>query len=327
MQRDLLSHLPVVRAVAGCGGFAPAAAQLGMSPSAVSHAIKAVEDGLGLPLFARTTRSVALTEAGASFLASIGPALRAIDEAAERVRAAKRTVTGLLRLNVPHVAMRIAMIPVLAEMAWRHPDLTIEVTVDDRLVDIVGEGFDAGIRLGEMIAADMIAVWLTPPFKAIMVAAPSYLKSRGEPRSITDLARHNCIGFRLATVGGLYAWELKGENNAEVSVRVRGTVVLTDPHYGVDLALAGAGIAYVFEPLVRAEIRARRLRWLMPEASIEKPGLFLYFPRGASETAKLRAFIDAAKGIFKAGGKRPRLPPSSGDSAMRGARGARVTRR
>ncbi len=308
MQRDLLSHLPVVRAVARCGGFAPAATQLGMSPSAVSHAVKTVEDGLGLPLFARTTRSVSLTEAGTSFLASVGPALTAIEEAAEQMWAAKGAVTGLLRLNVPRLGLRIGMTPIVAEMSWRYPDLTIEITVDDRLVDIVGEGFDAGIRLGEMIAEDMIAVRLTPPFKAIMVAAPSYLQAKGEPRSIADLANHNCIGFRLATAGGIYTWDLKGENEADVSVRVRGTVLVTDPLYAIDLAVAGVGIAYVFEPLVRAEIREKQLRWLMPQASVEEPGLFIYFPRGATSAPKLRAFIDAARDVLHAGGKRPRLP-------------------
>jgi DNA-binding transcriptional LysR family regulator len=306
MQRDFLSHLPMVLAVARRGGFAPAAAQLGMSPSAVSHAVKTVEDGLGLPLFARTTRSVALTDAGAGFLASVGPALTAIEEAAERVRAGKGTVTGLLRLNVPRVALRMAITPVMAEMAWRHPDLTIEVTMDDSLVDIVAGGFDAGIRLGEMIAEDMIAVRLTPPFKAIVVASPSYLEARGEPRSIADLRNHKCIGFRLATRGGIYAWALTGEDGKAVSTRIRGTVLVTDSLYTVDLALAGVGIAYVFEPMVRADIRDRRLRWLIPAASIEEPGLFLYFPRHASEMPRLRAFIDTARDVLKAGGKRPR---------------------
>jgi DNA-binding transcriptional LysR family regulator len=191
MNRDLLAHLPVVVAVARHGGFAAAAAQLGMSPSAVSHAIRTVEDGLGLPLFARTTRSVSLTEAGADFMASVGPALTTIKDAAEQVRAARGTVSGLLRLNVPRLALRTAITPIMAEMAWRYPDLTIEITCDDRLVDIVAEGFDAGIRLGEMIDEDMIAVRLTPPFKAIMVAAPAYLEARGEPEAVADLAKHN----------------------------------------------------------------------------------------------------------------------------------------
>ena len=306
MKRDLLSHLPVVQAVAQCGGFAPAAGRLGMSPSAVSHAIKTVEDGLGLPLFARTTRSVALTEAGANFLASIAPALTLIEDAAERVRAAKETVNGVLRLNVPRLAQQIAVTPIVTEMAAQYPDLTIDITIDDRLVDIVGQGFDAGVRLGEMIAEDMIAVRLTPPFKAVLVAAPAYLERKGEPRSIVDLARHNCIGFRLATAGGIYVWELKGADGAEVSLRVSGSVRLFDPDYAMDLARAAVGIAYVFEPLVREDLQRGRLRWLIPEASVEQPGLFLYFPRGAAATPKLRAFADIAKDLLKSdGGGRP----------------------
>jgi DNA-binding transcriptional LysR family regulator len=197
------------------------------------------------------------------------------------------------------VALRIALTPIMARMAWRYPDLTIEVTSDDRLVDIVAEGFDAGIRFGEMIAEDMIAVRVTPPFKAIMVAAPEYLKAKGEPRAIADLNEHNCIGFRLATAGGVYAWALRDQNGAEISVRLRGTALTNDTLYVIDLALAGAGIAYIFEPLVRAEIHEGRLRWLIPAASMEWPGLFLYYPRHASDMPKLRAFIDTASEVFK----------------------------
>ena len=200
-----------------------------MSPSAVSHAVRTVEDGLGLPLFVRTTRSVALTELGKSFMDSIGPALSAIEECAERVRAAKGEVTGLLRLNVPRVALPIAITPVMAEMARRHPALTIEITPDDGLADIVAGGFDAGVRLGEMIAQDMVAVRLTSPFQAIMVAAPSYLEVKGEPRSIADLSDHSCIGFRMVTAGGVYAWDLIDENGANVSLQVRGAALTTDP--------------------------------------------------------------------------------------------------
>jgi DNA-binding transcriptional LysR family regulator len=298
MHRDLLSHLPVVLAVARRGGFAAAAAQLNMSPSAVSHAIKTVEDSLGMPLFVRTTRSVALTEAGAGFMASVGPALTTIEEAGERLRSAKGQVTGVLRLNVPRVALPIAVTPIVAEMAWRYPDLTIEITSDDGLADIVAGGFDAGIRLGEMIAEDMIAIRLTPPFKAIMVAAPSYLDARGAPRTISDLQGHNCIGFRMVSAGGIYAWELR-DGGADIPVHVTGTTRVTDPVYAKDLALAGVGIAYVFEPLVRTDIRDRKLRWLIPAASIEEPGLFLYFPKGAAEMPKLRAFIDMAKEKLK----------------------------
>ncbi|WP_051695805.1 LysR family transcriptional regulator [Caulobacter sp. UNC358MFTsu5.1] len=297
MDRDLIAHFPVVLAVARRGGFAAAAAELGMSPSAVSHAVKTVEDRLGLPLLARTTRSVALTEAGAQFVAEVGPALAEVGEAVERLRATRGRVTGVLRLNAPRVALETALTRVIAEMAWRHPDLVIEVTSDDGLVDIVAGGWDAGVRLGEMIAQDMTAVRLTPPFKAIMVAAPGYLAARGEPGVLADLADHNCIGFRLISTGGDYAWEVR-ENGADTAVRVRGSARVTDPLYARDLALAGVGVAYVFEPLVREAVRDGRLRWLLPDTAIEEPGLFLYFPRRAAQAPKLRAFVDVAREVL-----------------------------
>jgi DNA-binding transcriptional LysR family regulator len=269
-----------------------------MSPSAVSHSIRTIEERLGAPLFARTTRSVSLTETGRRLNDSINAALQEIQEAIERARSERGQVAGLLRLNVPQVALPMAVTPVLTELAWRHPQLVVEVTADAALIDIVAAGFDAGVRLGEMIERDMIAVRLTPPFKAIMVAAPRYLAAKGEPKSIGDLARHNCIGFRLLASGGVYAWELL-ENGADVSVRVTGTTVVNDATYAKELALAGIGIAYVFEPLVRNEIRGGTLQWVMPQAAIDEPGLFLYFPRRAAEAPKLRAFIQVAREILR----------------------------
>lgn len=298
MDRELLAHLPVAIAVAQDQGFAAAAARLGMSPSAVSHAVRAVEAALGAPLFARTTRSVALTDAGQRFLAAVTPALAAIDDAAERLAADKGRVTGVLRVNAPRVALPVAITPVLSAMAWRYPDLTVEITEDDSLVDIVAGGFDAGVRLGEMIAEDMVAVRLTPPFKAIMVASPSYLDAKGEPKDLADLQQHHCIGYRLISSGAIYGWELL-DNGRDVSVQVNGPVRVTDALLARELALAGVGIAYLFEPLVRADIRDRKLKWLMPKSSIEEPGLFLYFPRNAANTPKLRAFIDVAREVLK----------------------------
>jgi DNA-binding transcriptional LysR family regulator len=297
MDRDLLIHLPVVLAVARCRGFAPAAADLGMSPSAVSHAVRAVEDRLDTPLFARTTRSVALTEAGRTFIADIGPAFAEIEEAVERLRAARGRVTGVLRLNVPRVALQIAITPVLTELARRHPGLVVEIFSDDSLTDIVAGGFDAGVRLGGMIAQDMVALRLTPPFKAVLVAAPSYIEAHGVPQAIGDLGAHNCIGFRLLTSGGLYAWELQVAGE-DVAVSVGGSVRVTDPTYAKELALAGTGIAYVFEPLVRRELEKGHLHWLLPENAIEEPGLFLYYPRRTSRVPKLRAFIDTVREVL-----------------------------
>ncbi|TIU39457.1 MAG: LysR family transcriptional regulator, partial [Mesorhizobium sp.] len=164
MDRDLLSHLPVVVAVARRGGFALAAAELGMSPSAVSHAVRIVEERIGQPLFARTTRSVSLTEAGKALVETAAPALQDIAERMDRIRSVKGRPSGLLRINASNIAMPLAVTPVVAAMAERYPEVTVEVFADQGLVDIVGEGFDAGIRLGEMIAQDMVAVRLTPPF-------------------------------------------------------------------------------------------------------------------------------------------------------------------
>lgn len=294
MDRDLLSHFPVVLAVARKGGFASAAAELGMSPSAVSHAVKTVEDRLGLPLFARTTRSVALTEAGEALVAALDRGLGQVEDAVSELRAARGTVTGTLRINAPRIAVPMALTDVMARLATQHPGLTVEVTADDGMVDIVAGGYDAGVRLGEMIAQDMVAVRLTPPFKAVLVAAPAYLAARGEPRRIADLSQHNCIGYRLLASGAAYAWELS-DGGKDIAVKVSGSARVSDPMHARDLALAGVGIAYLFEPLVRADLRDGRLKQVLHKSAMEEPGLFLYYPRRASATPKLRAFIAALK--------------------------------
>ena len=299
MDRDLLLHLPIVSTVARRRNFAAAAAELGLSPSAVSHAVRIVEERLRTPIFARTTRSVSLTEAGAMFLGQALPALAQIQEAAEATRALKSRVTGVLRINAPRIALPLVLTDLLAEMSGLHPELVVEVTSDDALVDIVADGFDAGIRLGEMIAEDMVAVRLTPPFQAILVASPDYLSTVGEPKTLAELQQMNCIGYRQASTGGTYKWDL-ADQGKDVALAVHGTVRVTDPLFALELALAGVGVAYLFEPLARHHIRADRLRWIMPEAAIEEPGLFLYFPRRATQAPKLRAFIDAAKARLQA---------------------------
>ncbi|HEX7689491.1 MAG TPA: LysR substrate-binding domain-containing protein [Burkholderiaceae bacterium] len=300
MDRDLLGFLPVVASVARYRSFAAAAAALDMSASAVSHAVKAAEDRLGEPLFARTTRSVALTEAGAAFVATVSAALEDIGAAVEGMNAARGELSGVLRINAPRVATSMALAPVLAVLARRHPRLVVEVRTEDALVDIVAAGFDAGVRLGESIAQDMVTVRLTPPFEAVLVAAPSYLQARGEPAAIADLAAHDCIGFRLLASGSLYEWELAGDDGRTIAVRTTGSAVITDATFARDLALAGVGIAYIFEPLVRADLAAGRLRQLLPHTALREEGLFLYFPRRAAMAPKLRAFIDAARELLEA---------------------------
>lgn len=301
MDRLLLAQLPAVLAVARTRNFARAAAELGIGASAVSHAIRTAELRLGAPLFSRTTRSVSLTEAGETFVAAAARAFGEIDVAAERVRAAQGDISGLLRINAPRVALQLGMTPILVEMAKRHPNLTVEVIGDDRLTDVIEEGFDAGIRLGEMIAQDMVAVRMTPPCRAIMVASPRYLDERGTPRNIADLNNHNCIGYRLLGSGAVYDWDLQ-DGNREVQAPVRGTARVSDSDYARTLALAGIGIAYIFEAQVREDLANGRLVEILPQASIMEPGLFLYFPRRAAEASKLRAFLDVVRAnLVKAG--------------------------
>jgi DNA-binding transcriptional LysR family regulator len=298
MDRSLLVHLPIIVAVARHRGFAPAAAALGMSPSAVSHAVRTVEDRLGEPLFARTTRSVSLTEAGTRFLASVEPALADIQKAAEGLSAERGEVTGLLRINTVRVALDMALTPILAKLAWQHPRLTVEVYSDDALVDIVARGFDAGIRLGKMVQQDMIAMRLTRPFKVILVASPAYVDAKGVPKTIGDLHRHNCIGMRLVGSGGVFDWELT-DGRKITPIKTSGTALVTDPTHAIGLALAGVGIAYTIEPLARRHIREGHLKWLLPPCAVEHDGLFLYYPRRASLAPKLSVFIEAAKAVLR----------------------------
>lgn len=287
--------MPAVLAVTRTGSFARAAAELGLGPSAVSHAVRAAEQRLGAPIFARTTRSVALTEAGASFVAAAERAFEDMDAAVEQVRALQRDVRGLLRINAPRIALPMGLTSILGEMGRRYPQLTVEVVTDDALSDIVADGFDAGVRLGEMIAQDMVAVRLTPPCRAIMVASPDYLAERGLPQGIEDLADHNCIGFRLLASGAVYDWELQ-QNGHDVQVPVQGTARVSDPTCARELAEAGVGIAYLMEPIVQMQLESGSLVEILAPAAITEPGLFLYFPRRASETLKLRALLDLVRG-------------------------------
>jgi DNA-binding transcriptional LysR family regulator len=298
MDRDLLGHLPIIVCVARHRSFAAAAAELGMSPSAVSHAVRTVEDRLAAPLFARTTRSVSLTEAGARFLAGLEPALADIRQAIERLTAERGEVTGLLRINTLRVVLDMALIPILATLARQHPRLTVEINADQTLVDIVAQGFDAGIRLRRAIQQDMVTTRLTGSFKAILVASRDYLDARGTPKSIADLQQHNCIGLRLGESGAIFEWELI-DRKKPVVVKTSGTALVTDTMQALSLALAGVGIAYVAEPLARRYLRKGSLEWLLPQSATEYDGMFLYYPKRASLAPKLRAFIDVAKKTLK----------------------------
>jgi DNA-binding transcriptional LysR family regulator len=236
MDRDLLSHLPIVVCVARHRSFAAAAAELGMSPSAVSHAVRSVEDRLGIPLFARTTRSVSLTEAGARFIGGVEPALTDIGGAFEGLTAERGEVTGLLRIAAPRVVLEMALARILAKLAREHPRLTVEVRTGQpsqtqpmltAQVDIVAQGFDAGIRTNRAIQQDMVTTRLTGSFKTILVASRDYLEVRGTPKSVADLHQHNCIGTRSVESGPIFDWELI-DGKKTIAVKTSGTALVTD---------------------------------------------------------------------------------------------------
>jgi DNA-binding transcriptional LysR family regulator len=304
MDRDLLAHLPIAVCVARHRSFAAAAAELGMSPSAVSHAVRSVEDRLGTPLFARTTRSVSLTEAGARFIGGVEPALTDIGTTFEGLTAERGEVTGLLRIDAPRVVLEMGLPRILAKLARRHPRLVVEVRngqtspasslVTTASVDIVAQGFDAGIRIRRQIQQDMVTTKLTGSFKAILVASRDYLDVRGTPKSIADLHQHNCIEMRSVVPTVIFDWELI-DGKKMIAVKTSGTALVADSTEALSLALAGIGIAYVPEPVARRHLREGRLKWLLPQTAIELDGLFLYYPKRSSLAPKLRAFIDVAK--------------------------------
>jgi DNA-binding transcriptional LysR family regulator len=298
MDRELLGHLPVVVCVARHRSFAAAAAELGMSPSTVSHAVRSVEDRLATPLFARTTRSVSLTEAGARFVGRIEPALTDIGESVEELTAERGQVTGLLQISAPPGSLEMAGARILATLARQHPRLTVEIRLRGTPVDIVAQGFDAGIRIRRAIQQDMVTTRLTPPFNIILVASRAYLDARGQPRSIADLHQHNCIRMRSLDSAGILDWELI-DGKETVAVKTSGTSVVSGMMDAITLALVGIGIASVFEPMARRQLRDGSLKWLLPQTAVEHEGLFLYYPRRASLAPKLRAFIDVAKKALK----------------------------
>jgi DNA-binding transcriptional LysR family regulator len=296
ISREILFHLPTFATVADTAGFTTAARRLGMTVSAVSQAIRALEHHIGAPLFYRTTRSVTLTEPGEALLLRARPLLRELAASVETASSTGRKPSGTLRLNVPRLAVPLVLEPILLAMRERHPDVLIEIFVDDRTVDIISEGFDAGIRMGDLADRDMITVRLTPPMRTILVASPAYVARKGRPRAIEDLARHDRIGFKFSRSGGVYDWELT-VGDTIVEVTGRPALVVNDTIFNLTFALAGLGVAHIFESLAAPYIDHGLLIDLMPEHATEESPLVLYFPRYANEQPKLRAFIDVARSV------------------------------
>ncbi len=306
------SQVQAFLSVARHRSFSSAARDLGVSRSAVSQAVSQLEQQLRVALLARTTRSVSLTDAGRRLLEGAGPAVAQLFSTLGEVGAAAGETVGRVRLTVPRAAVPFVIDPVIPAFRARHPRIDVEVAVEDRLVDIVAEGFDAGVRLTEAIERDMVQVRLTDPFRFVVVGSPSYLAKHGTPERPQDLLRHECITFRSRTTGALYAWELE-RGRKTWRVPVRGGVVANDAEAIASLVENGLGLAYAFEPRVLRSLRAGRMKIVLEAYAPTVPGYFLYFPRGAQRSTPLRLFLETAKEL---------AVRKATDSPRRGSRGA-----
>jgi DNA-binding transcriptional LysR family regulator len=296
MRIDQLDGLVAFRTVARTRSFTAAAAELEVSTQAVSQGVKALETRLSVRLFNRTTRSVALTEAGERLWARVGPALDDVMEATESVRELAEKPTGLLRISLPRLAFGGLVQPHLGRFHAQYPGIALELSFDDGFIDIVERGLDAGIRLGDAVARDMVSLPLSSREPIVIVASPAYLKRRGTPKQIVDLAQHDCIRFRFPSTEAIFRWELL-DNGRPVEVEVAGPVTVNDPPSMIGCALEGLGLAYVFESLARDSLATGKLKRVLPAACPTLPGLHLYFPSRRQLPMKLRCFVDFWKSV------------------------------
>jgi DNA-binding transcriptional LysR family regulator len=290
---DRFEGLSAFLAVAQRKSFRAAATQLGVTPGAVSQSIRALERRVGLPLFQRTTRSVALTEAGQVLLSRVEPAHDALRDALSSIEALRARPAGVVRLTVPRMAVPLFVTPVLPLFRKAHPDVAVEVSVDDALVDLASGGFDAGIRMGEALAQDMIGVRLSPDLRWCVVGTPSYFAQWGHPATPRELAGHATIRYRLASSNAIYRWEFENKGRA-FSIDVPGTFTVNDGALGVELALARKGLclAYTADVYIARELEAGTLVTTLNSYAPKSAGFFVYFPAGAQKQPKLRAFVD-----------------------------------
>ncbi len=293
MSRPSLNDLSAFLAVATHRSFRRAADELGAAPSTVSHAVRGLEERLGVRLLNRTTRSVSPTEAGFQLLERLQPALTLLDEALEGAVASQGRVAGAVRINTPRIPAALLVRDVLPIMAERFPEVTVDIVVEGQLVDIVAGGFDAGVRLVGSIPRDMVAVPLADDVRFLCVASPAYLDQAGVPQTPEDLKRHRCIGHRLPG-GKLYRWEFERAGQA-VTVETTGAVVLDDEELMVDAAVRGLGIAYVVAPAAEAALAAGELREVLSPWTQGAEGLAIYYPGHRAVPPALRAFLDVVR--------------------------------
>jgi DNA-binding transcriptional LysR family regulator len=277
MPRADLNDIVAFIAVARERSFTRAAAQLGVSQSALSQTLRGLEARLGLRLLTRTTRSVAPTEAGERLLHAAGPRLEEIDAELAALSALRDKPAGTIRITAHDHAVRSVLWPALRTLLPDYPDIKVEIVIDYGLTDIVAERFDAGVRTGEMVAKDMVAVRIGPDMRSAVVGAPSYFASRPKPKTPQDLTAHACINLRLPTHGGLYAWEFE-KGRRQVNVRVEGQLVFNGTTPMLDAALAGFGLAYLPEDSVRDHLACGRLIRVLADWCPPYPGYHLYYP-------------------------------------------------
>ncbi len=294
-ERPSLADLSALAAVAAHRSFRKAADELGLSPSSLSHAIRALEARLGVRLLHRTTRSVSATEAGQRLVARLQPVLRDLDLALEEVDRFRSRPSGTLRINSAEGPARLLLATVVPAFLERHPEMSLDLATEGRLVDIVAEGFDAGIRLGEAVPQDMVAVRFGGTVRFVAVASPGYLATRDAPQAPDDLAGHSCIRYRLRS-GRLFRWEF-AQHGQELTVEVPGPLVLDHVELMAEAAAAGLGIAYVPEHTARPFLADGRLRTVLDDWCPRIPGLFLYYPGHRQVPPGLRAFIDVIRAV------------------------------
>lgn len=294
MQREHLADLAAFVTVARERSFTRAAAKLGVTQSSLSHTVRRLESRLGLRLLARTTRSVAPTDAGERLLRTLRPAFEEIDAELAALSELRDKPAGSIRITTSRHAAETILWPVLKKLLLDYPDVKVEVVVDPGLADVVAERFDAGIRLGEQVAKDMIAVRIGPDMRMAAVAAKSYFTRRRPPRVPQDLAHHQCINLRLQTAGGLYAWEFE-KAARELKVRVDGQLVFNEVAMVLEAARAGFGIAFVMEDHVRSDIAAGRLVRVLGDWCPPFSGYHLYYPSRRQLTPAFALLVDALR--------------------------------
>tara|TARA_R110001606_G_scaffold163479_2_gene307699 strand:+ start:38 stop:925 length:888 start_codon:yes stop_codon:yes gene_type:complete len=287
---DLLVFVTVARE----GSFTKAAGILGVSQSALSHTVRGLEGRLNVRLLNRTTRSVSPTEAGERLLQSIGPKLEEIDHELEMINEFKERLGGTIRITAAEHAMTTILWPKIRLLLKKYPDLNVEISLNYGFVDIVAERFDAGVRLGESLDQDMIALPISPQMRMAVVATPEYWKQWGKPDAPHDLVNHNCINIRLPTYGGFYAWEFEKEGKA-ISVNVKGQIVMTSTQTRLDAALSSLGVTYVPEDLIQEHLKTGALVRVLEDWCQPIDGYYLYYSSRKHASPAFRLLIDALR--------------------------------